>query len=105
ADLASGYANVVVLSPLGGRSQAPPDRGAGPARQFEGLPRPPEWGMDLDSQVEALRQQGSHVEVITPDAESRTAMGTNQMDPATRAPAARAGFAQGKREATRVTFL
>jgi hypothetical protein len=27
------------------------------------------------------------------------------MDPATRIPAARAGFAQGKREATRVVFL
>jgi NTE family protein len=99
ADLASGYANVVVLSPLGGRGQAPPE-----ADQFEGLRRPPEWGTDLASQVEALRKQGSRVEVITPDAGSRAAMGTNQMDPATRIPAARAGFAQGKQEATRVTF-
>jgi len=105
ADLASGYANVVVLSPLGGRSQTPPEPGAGPAAQFEGLRRLPEWGTDLASQVEALRRQGSHVEVITPDAGSRAAMGTNQMDPATRIPAARAGFAQGKQEATRVTFL
>jgi NTE family protein len=105
ADLASGYANVVVLSPLGGRSQTPPQRGADPAGQFEGLRRPPEWGTDLASQVEALRERGSHVEVITPDADSRAAMGTNQMDPATRIPAARAGFAQGKQEATRVTFL
>jgi NTE family protein len=96
ADLASGYANVVVLSPLGGRSQTPPERGADPAGQFEGLSRPPEWGTDLASQVEALREQGSHVEVITPDADSRAAMGTNQMDLATRIPAARAGFAQGK---------
>ena len=103
ADLASGYANVVVLSPLGGRSRTPPERGAGPAGQFEGLRRPP--GADLASQVEALRKQGSHVEVITPDADSRAAMGTNQMDPATRIPAARAGFAQGKQEATRVKFL
>jgi NTE family protein len=102
-DLASGYANVVVLSPLGGRSPTPPERGADPAGQFEGLRRPP--GADLASQVEALRKQGSHVEVITPDADSRAAMGTNQMDPATRIPAARAGFAQGKQEATRVTFL
>ncbi|HEY5273826.1 MAG TPA: patatin-like phospholipase family protein [Acidimicrobiales bacterium] len=100
ADLASGYANVMVLSPLGGRSQTPPQAG-----QFEGLRRPPQWGTDLASQVEALRNQGSHVEVITPDADSRAAMGTNQMDPATRIPAARAGFAQGKQEATRVTFL
>ena len=98
ADLASGYANVVVLSPLGGR-------GADRAGQFEGLRRPPEWGVDLASEVEALRKQGSHVEVITPDADSRAAMGTNQMDPANRIPAARAGFAQGKQEATRVTFL
>ena len=105
ADLASGYANVVVLSPLGGRSQAPTERGTDPAGQFEGLRRPPEWGMDLASEVEALRKQGSHVEVITPDADSRAAMGTNQMDPATRIPAARAGFAQGKQEASRVTFL
>src|SRR5580700_4618383 len=98
ADLASGYANVVVLSPFGGRS------GSLPAGQFEGMRRSPEWGTDLASQVEALRKQGSCVEVITPDADSRAAMGTNQMDPATRIPAARAGFAQGKQEATRVTF-
>ncbi len=105
ADLASGYANVVVLSPLGGRSQTPPGRDAASAGQFEGLRRPPEWGTDLASQVEALRKRGSHVDVITPDADSRAAMGTNHMDPATRIPAARAGFAQGKQEAARVTFL
>jgi NTE family protein len=99
ADLASGYANVVVLAPFGGRS------GTLPEGQFEGLRREPEWGTDLASEVEALRKQGSHVEVITPDADSRAAMGTNQMDPATRIPAARAGFAQGKQEATRMTFL
>jgi NTE family protein len=104
ADLASGYANVVVLSPLGGRGGTPPQRGADPAGQFEGLRRPPEWGTDLASQVEALRKQGRRVEVITPDADSRAAFGTNLTDPATRIPAARAGFAQGKQEATRVTF-
>jgi NTE family protein len=97
ADLASGYANVVVLSPFGGRS------GTLPAGQFEGLRRLP--GADLESQVEALRKQGSRAEVITPDADSQAAMGTNQMDLATRIPAARAGFAQGKLEATRLTFL
>jgi NTE family protein len=98
ADLASGFPNVVVLSPFGGRS------GTLPEGQFEGLRRPPEWGMDLESQVEALRQQGSRVEVITPDADSQAAMSTNQMDPATRIPSARAGFVQGKREVTRVMF-
>ena len=99
ADLASGYAHVVVLSPLGGRSGTPPEG------QFEGLRRPPEWGTDLASQAEALRKQGSRVEVITPDAGSRAAMGTNLMDPATRIPAARAGFAQGKRDAAGVPNL
>jgi NTE family protein len=99
ADLASGYANVVVLAPFGGRGETLPEG------QFEGLRREPEWGTDLASEVEALRKQGSRVEVITPDADSRAAMGTNQMDPATRIPAARAGFAQGKQEATRMTFL
>ena len=96
ADLASGYANVVVLSPLGGRT------GPTPEGQFEGLRRFP--GTELASQVEALRKQGSRVDVITPDADSRAAMGTNLTDPATRIPAARAGFAQGKQEATRVTL-
>ena len=99
ADLASGYAHVVVLSPLGGRS------GTLPEGQFEGLRKKPEWGVDLASQVEGLRKQGSHVEVITPDVDSRAAMGTNQMNPATRIPAARAGFAQGKQEAARLAFL
>ncbi|MDB5541417.1 MAG: Phospholipase [Devosia sp.] len=97
ADLASGYANVIVLSPFGGRT------GPLPAGQFEGLRRPP--GADLTSEVEALRKQGSRVEVITPDADSRAAMGTNQMDLATRIPSARAAYAQGKQEATRLTFL
>ena len=96
ADLASGYANVVVLSPFGGRS------GTLPAGQFEGLRKFP--GADLEGQVEGLRRQGSRVEVITPDADSQTAMGTNQMDLATRIPAARAGFAQGKLEAARLTI-
>ena len=99
ADLASSYTNVVVLSPFGGRSRTLPEA------QFEGLRRPPQWGTDLEGQVEALRQQGSRVEVITPDAHCRIAMGTNQMNPATRIPAASAGYAQGTQEATRVSLL
>lgn len=97
ADLAAGYANVIVLAPLSDRTEPLPPG------QFEGLSRPP--GSDLSGQVEALRKQGSRVEVIKPDTESRAAMGINQMDLATRAPSARAGFEQGKREAARLTFL
>lgn len=96
ADLASGYANVIVLSPLSGRT------GPLPPGQFEGLRRPP--GADLASQVELLRKEGSRVEVITPDDASRVAMGINQMDAATRIPSARAGFDQGKAEAVRLMF-
>lgn len=96
ADLAAGYAKVLVLSPFSERS------GPLPEGQFEGLRRFP--GADLPSQIEVLREQGSQVQVITPDADSRAAMGVNQMDPATRAPSARAGYAQGHREAARVTF-
>jgi NTE family protein len=90
ADLAAGYANVVVLSPFGGWDQREL-----PPGQFEGVRRFP--GTDLGSQVEELGKQGSRVELITPDAASLAAMGINQMDPATRAPSARAGYAQGKR--------
>jgi NTE family protein len=88
ADLASGYANVMVLSPFGGRS------GTLRPGQFEGLRRLP--GAGLEDQVEGLRKQGSRVEVITPDAESRAAMGSNQMDLSTRPPSARAGYNQGR---------
>ena len=72
--------------------------------QFDGLRRESEWRTDLASQVEDLRAQGSRVEVVTPDAESRAAMGTNLMDLAARIPTARAAFAQGKREAIRLKF-
>ena len=105
ADLASGYANVMVLSPLGGRSRTPPERGADPAGQFEGLRRPPEWGTDLASQVEGLRKQGSRVEVITPGRRFPSRNGHEPDGSGNPHPRARAGFAQGKQEATRVTFL
>jgi NTE family protein len=96
ADLATGYAIVVVLTPFSERS------GPLPPGQFEGIRRTKEWGTDLASQVEALRAAGSRVVVISPDDASRVAMGVNQMDPTTRAPSARAGFEQGKLEAARV---
>lgn len=98
ADLASDYAHVVVLTPFSER------KGPLPPGQFEGIRRETAWGNDLASQVEGLRKQGSRVDVVTPDDDSRAAMGVNQMDPATRAPSARAGYAQGKREAARLAF-
>lgn len=79
ADLASGYARVLVLSPFGGRSR-----------------HPLEWGMHLAAQVDELRAGGSRVETIFPDSDSLTAFGVNMMDLSTRPPAARAGYVQGR---------
>jgi NTE family protein len=86
ADLAAGYARVLALSPLGGRSRTPV-----------------EWGTHLATQLDELRAHGSKVETIFPDSESRTAFGDNMMDPATRQPAARAGRDQGLGLARRLT--
>lgn len=79
ADLAAGYERVLVLSPFGGRSRAPPA-----------------WGIHLAAQVEDLRAGGSRVETIVPDSHARDAFGADMMDPSTRAPAARAGYDQGR---------
>jgi NTE family protein len=79
ADLAVGYARVLVLSPFGGRSR-----------------HPLHWGMHLATQVDELRARGSRVETIFPDSNSRDAFGANMMDPSTRPPAARAGYNQGR---------
>jgi NTE family protein len=86
ADLATGYARVLVLSPLGGRSRTPP-----------------EWGMHLATQVDVLRTRGSRVETIFPDRASLDAFGVNLMDPSTRPPAARAGYDQGRALAEQLT--
>jgi NTE family protein len=86
ADLAAGYARVLVLSPFGGRSRTPVD-----------------WGMHLATQVDELRAGGSRVETIFPDSGSRTTFGDNMMDPSTRPPAARAGYDQGRVLADQLT--
>ncbi len=86
ADLAAGYERVLVLSPFGGRSR-----------------HPLEWGMHLAAQVDELRAGGSRVEAIFPDADSLNAFGVNMMDLSTRAPAARAGYHQGRGLAGQLT--
>jgi NTE family protein len=79
ADLAAGYARVLALSPLGGRTLTPLA-----------------WGHQLAVQVDELRAAGSRVETILPDADSLAAFGDNMMDLTRRAPAARAGYGQGQ---------
>ncbi|MEU9376354.1 patatin-like phospholipase family protein [Streptomyces sp. NPDC048255] len=73
ADLAAGYARVVILAPLALGSGLVPSPAAQAAR---------------------LRQAGARVLVITPSAAARKAFGRNVLDPARRDPAARAGLAQ-----------
>jgi|SRR5450432_4075994 NTE family protein len=86
ADLAAGYAQVLVLSPFGGRSRHPRD-----------------WGMHLATQVDELRARGSRVETIFPDSNSRDAFGVNMTDLSTRPLAARAGDKQGRALAEQLT--
>ena len=85
ADLAAGYARVLVLSPFGGRSLTPL-----------------EWGTHLATQVDELRERGSSVETIVPDSSADTLFGVNAMDPSLRPPAARAGYDQGTTLAERL---
>jgi len=86
ADLAAGYARVLVLSPFGGRSRTPVD-----------------WGMHLATQVADLRARGSRVETIFPDSTSEHMFGANAMDLSLRPPAARAGCNQGRALAEQLT--
>ena len=86
ADLAAGYARVLVLSPFGDRTRKPLD-----------------WGLHLAAQADELRAGGSRVETIFPDSDSRSAFGVNMMDPSTRPPAARAGYDQGRALAGQLT--
>ena len=79
ADLSAGCGRVLVLSPFGGRSRMPP-----------------EWRMDLASQVAELRACGSRVETVFPDDRAGDVFGANALDPATRPQAARGGYDQGR---------
>ncbi len=78
ADLAVGWAQVLVVAPM---------------------PDP-----ELDAQVDRVNESG-RAQVLSPDVDSFAAFGTDPLDPAVRTPAARAGFAQGRRSAASVTGL
>lgn len=86
ADLAAGFERVLVLAPLGGRSL-----------------HPPAWGMQLEAQVAELRDGGSRVETVVPDAQSEHLFGANAMDLSLRPDAARVGFEQGRALAERLS--
>ncbi|MEU4132819.1 patatin-like phospholipase family protein [Streptomyces wuyuanensis] len=73
ADLAAGYATVVIVAPI--------SVGGGPVPSAR-------------AQASGLAAAGARVVLITPDRAARRAFGRNVLDPARRAPAARAGRAQ-----------
>jgi len=79
ADLAHDYDRVVVLAPI--------PRGVGPMAS-------------VDAQVSGMV---SRVAVVSPDEDSRTAIGRNVLDPAARAPSAEAGRKQAASVAQRVS--
>jgi NTE family protein len=78
ADLAEGFARVVVISPLG-------------------LDSPLPTFMPLREVLASLKDGGAAVTLISPDEASVAAIGTNALDPGTRVPAATAGRAQGRK--------
>jgi len=86
ADLATGYARVLVLSPFAGRSRHPLG-----------------WGMHLSTQVDELRAHGSKVETIFPDSDSEHMFGANAMDLSFRPAAAQVGYDQGRARAEQLT--
>jgi NTE family protein len=73
ADLAAGYQRVVIIAPLTTGSKRMP----GPYQQ-----------------AKALVAEGAQVVVVSPDKAAAAAIGRNVLDPAHRAPAARAGRTQ-----------
>jgi NTE family protein len=75
ADLAKGYARIVVVSPMGAR----PDQAL---------------GYPLKDQLELLHNAGAATYVVEPDDASKAAMGINPLLPETREPSAQAGRAQ-----------
>jgi NTE family protein len=77
ADLAAGYDRVVILAPV--------TASLGPAR--------------TGTQIAGL---DARVALVTPDREAKRSFGRNLLDPARRAPAARAGRGQAAQEAVRV---
>ncbi|MBO1337259.1 patatin-like phospholipase family protein [Streptomyces sp. VRA16 Mangrove soil] len=81
AHLAAGHDRVVVIAPIAA--------GGGVLHAAR-------------TQAARLADAGARVTLITPDRAARTAFGRNGLDPARRAPAARAGFAQAAAHAAEV---
>lgn len=86
ADLAAGHDRVLVVAPMTVPAGSP-------------------IGAGLEDEVAGLQAAGATVCVLRGDAESIAAFGSNPLDPATRAPSARLGRAQGVAAAAQVRDL
>jgi len=86
ADLASGYDSVLIVAPIGARS--------------DGID--PLLGSQARAEAEALRAQGASVELVFPDAAALARIGINRMDASRRDKAALGGVTQGKALASRL---
>jgi NTE family protein len=84
ADLAAGFARVVILAPITAGVGAMPSVG---------------------QQAAALRAAGSAVVVVSPDREAKARMGRNSLDPRLRNAAAQTGYRQGALELDRVAAV
>jgi len=80
ADLASGYDSVLIVAPIGAKS--------------DGID--PLLGRQAKAEAEALRAAGTSVELVFPDAGALEAIGINRMDATRKSVASRAGVTQGK---------
>jgi NTE family protein len=86
ADLARGYDSVLIVAPIGARS--------------DGID--PLLGRQARAEAEALRASGSNVELVFTDAATLETMGINRMDVARRGVTTHAGIAQGRALASRL---
>jgi NTE family protein len=86
SDLAKGSDSVLIIAPIGARS--------------EGID--PLLGSQARNEAEALRAAGSRVELVFPDSGASEAMGFNRMDSTRRGVSAEAGMAQGRALASRL---
>src|SRR5438093_9423129 len=86
ADLARGYDSVLIVAPIGARS--------------DGID--PLLGRQARGEADALRASGSNVELVFTDAATLEAMGINRMDTSRRGVTTHAGIAQGRALASRL---
>ena len=86
ADLVRGYNLVLIVAPIGARS--------------DGID--PLLGRQARAEAEALRASGSNVELVFTDAATLEAMGINRMDTSRRGVTTHAGIAQGRALASRL---